>query len=262
MPNVAQILDYLWTLAPKSFAMEHDNPGLQCGRIGNRVNRILVALDPFFSVAEEANAVQADLVVTHHPVTFGLKNITDADETGRTLLYLIERRIALIAMHTNLDAAQGGVNDCLAQCLGLQNTSVLDPMGMDMEGKAYGIGRVGTVSPCELATFLEQVKSALGCPVVHAINGGKPVHRVAVGGGSCSGMLAQVAALGCDTFVTADVKYNGFADARALGISMIDAGHYYTEQVICTHLAKKLASAFPDVEVLCAKTKTECAFFA
>ena len=74
--------------------------------------------------------------------------------------------------------------------------------------------------------------------------------RVAVGGGACADLLRDALALGCDTFVTADVKYNGFLDAKALGVNLIDAGHYPTEQVVCPVLAKWLAAGFPQVEIL------------
>ena len=78
----------------------------------------------------------------------------------------------------------------------------------------------------------------------------RPVRRVAVGGGACADMLRDALALGCDTFVTADVKYNGFLDAKALGVNLIDAGHYPTEQVVVPVLAKWLADGFPQVEVV------------
>ena len=77
----------------------------------------------------------------------------------------------------------------------------------------------------------------------------RPVRRVAVGGGACADMLGQALSMGCDTFVTSDVKYNGFLDAKALGVNLIDAGHYPTENVVCPVLVKWLTNGFPKVEV-------------
>ena len=97
--------------------------------------------------------------------------------------------------------------------------------------------------------FAAFVKEALGANGVRYVDARRPVRRVAVGGGACADMMKDAVALGCDTFVTADVKYNGFLDARALGLNLIDAGHYPTEQVVVPVLAKWLADGFPKVEV-------------
>ena len=155
----------------------------------------------------------ADLIVTHHPLIFGgdLKAVNDTTETGRCLLTLIENGIAAINAHTNLDMAPGGVNDVLAQTLGLTNIQVADPEGTDEEGRPYGLIRSGEVTEMPLERFLPIVKVKLGCDALRYVNGGKPVRKVCVGGGSCAGYLAQAAAHGFDTFVTADVKYNSSA---------------------------------------------------
>ena len=100
-----------------------------------------------------------------------------------------------------------------------------------------------------LETFARFVKERLGSNGVRLVDGGRPVRKVAVGGGSCSDMMGDALALGCDTFVTADVKYDGFLDARALGINLIDAGHFPTEDVVCPVLREWLAQRFPGVEV-------------
>ena len=115
----------------------------------------------------------------------------------------------------------------------------------------YGIGRVGTVhrpglSPAEYAAF---VKEKLGSSSVRFVDGGRPVQRVAVGGGACGSMLEDAVAQGCDTFVTADLKYNQFLDAKALGLNLLDAGHFSTENVVCAPMARWLSEEFPMVEV-------------
>ena len=94
------------------------------------------------------------------------------------------------------------------------------------------------------------VKERLEAPSVRYADGGRPVRRVAVGGGSCGSMLAEAAAAGCDTFVTADVKHDQYLEAAAMGITLMDAGHFDTENVIVEPLARLLADQFPGVEVL------------
>ena len=93
--------------------------------------------------------------------------------------------------------------------------------------------------------FAAFVKEALGANGVRYVDARRPVRRVAVGGGACADMLRDALALGCDTFVTADVKYNGFLDAKALGVNLIDAGHYPTEQVVCPYWPNGCPPASP-----------------
>ncbi len=254
MAAVKDIFHYLDSIAPFATQLDFDNAGFLVGRGDRQVHRLLVSLDITEEVAREAVERGAELVVSHHPVIFHpAKSVTDADPVGRTLLALIEGGVAAICAHTNLDASVGGVNDALAQRLGLTDLSVLEPSGVDGEGHTIGIGRVGTLAGGEapgLAAFAAQVKEALGANGVRYVDAGKPVRRVAVGGGACGDMLELARAQSCDTFVTSDVKYNQFLDARDLGVNLIDAGHYPTENVVCPVLVQKLREAFPEVEVL------------
>ena len=164
---------------------------------------------------------------------------------------LVKCGIAAICAHTNLDAAHGGVNGCLARVLELSGIGQLCQAGVDEKGRPYGIGRTGTVhrpglSAGEYAAF---VKEKLDSASVRFVDGGRPVRKVAVGGGACGSMMGEALAAGCDTFVTADLKYNQFLDARAMGLNLMDAGHFPTENVVCAPLAARLAKALPDVEV-------------
>ena len=253
MTTVADILNYIETaIAPPYMQENWDNVGLLCGRKERPVKKILVALDPFRSVIDEAIAAGADLIVTHHPLIFGgdLKAVNEDTETGRCLLTLIEHGIAAINAHTNLDLAPGGVNDVLAKKLGLVNITTPQPEGTDEQGRPYGLLRMGEVPEQPLDAFLNRVKTLLGCEGLRYVNGGKPVRKVCVGGGSCGGAIENVAALGCDTFVTADVKYNQFRTAFDLGVTLIDAGHFHTENPTMPIVAEKLRQAFPEVEVV------------
>ena len=247
--NVCQCID---AFAPFETQWDLDNSGFQVGRRDREVTRILVSLDITREVVEEAAQLDAQLIVAHHPVIFHpVKSVIDGAPTGEILLALIEHKIAAICAHTNLDAACGGVNDCLAEALELTEIGQLQQAGVDAQGRPYGIGRVGTVhrpglSAREYAAF---VKEKLGSACVRVVSGGKPVQKVAVGGGACGSMLEDVVAQGCDTFVTSDLKYNQFLDAKALGLNLLDAGHFPTENVVCGPMARWLSEAFPRVEV-------------
>ena len=250
MTTVHNIFEALDRKAPFSLQMDFDNAGFLVGRGGQEVTTLLVALDVTEEVVKEAAALGAQLIVTHHPVIFfPVKHVTDADPTGRKLLALAEHGIAAICAHTNLDAVADGVNDQLARTLGLQKIEQLHQDGVDPSGVPYGIGRVGEVPAVSLPDFAAHVKRCLHTEGVRVADAGRKVHRVAVGGGSCGSMLGDVLAKGCDTFVTADVKYDTFLDAKAQGINLIDAGHFATENVVCPMLAEYLKSCFPQVTV-------------
>ena len=261
MATVAEILSFLNTIAPPEMKEDWDRVGLNCGRMNKEVRRILVALDPFDAVCKEAKAVGADLLVTHHALLWNPGFITDTTEQGRNALFLIENQIACINAHTNLDCAPGGVNDILATKLGLQNIQVIQPKGIDSQGRPWGLLRQGTIAKQPLPQFLSIVKTGLGCEGLHYVDAGKPVHKVAVGGGSCAGGMAQAVAAGCDTFVTADIKYNQFWDAKDLGLNLIDAGHFHTENPVCRYLAQALRDAFPEIIVTVSAQHKDCAKF-
>lgn len=263
MPTVADILQYTETIAPPYMKEDWDNVGLLCGRKDKEVSKILVALDPFRNVIDEAIEEKADLIVTHHPLIFGspLLSVSEDTETGRNLLALIENGIAAINAHTNLDLAPSGVNDILAATLGLENIEVVNPEGEDAQGRPYGLLRCGTVADQTLPAFLNHVKTALHCDGLRFVDSAKPVHKVAVGGGSCADYMQEALAAGCDTFVTADIKYNQFRTGYELGLNLIDAGHFHTENPTMPVLAENLRQVFPEVEVVLAENHSECMKF-
>lgn len=262
MITVSDILNYLDTLAPRSMKMDWDNVGLLCGSKNAPVTKVLVALDPFDAVCEEAKDIGAELIVTHHGLIFQpIKAITDETVIGGRILSLCRYGISAINAHTNLDCAPGGVNDRLAQMLDLDNIRVIDPMGTDEQGREWGLLRMGDVARQPLSEFLATVKTSLGCEGLRYADGGKPVCKVAVGGGACAGEMRAAIRAGCDTFVTADVKYNQFWDAQDLGLNLIDAGHFATENPIVAVLAEKIAAAFPDIQVINSERHHDCMKF-
>ena len=262
MTTVADILRLVETLAPRSMKMDWDNVGLLCGSKAASVTKLLVALDPFEQVVQEAADWGAELIVTHHPLIFQpTKAVTDETSIGRCIMSLCRHGISAINAHTNLDQAPGGVNDVLARTLGLQDIQVINACGVDSEGNQWGLLRCGEVPAQSLDAFLGHVKAALGCKGLRYVSGSKPVRKVAVGGGSCASGMLEALDAGCDTFVTADIKYNQFWDAHDLGLNLIDAGHFATENPVVAVLAEKLQVAFPDVQVKISEKHNDCMKF-
>lgn len=251
MIRAYEIEQALFAWAPRSLAEDWDNVGLLCGRADKEVARVLVALDPFEDVAEEAIRLGADAIVTHHPLIFVAPHeVTDRTSVGRTILALARADIAAINAHTNLDCAVGGVNDVLARTLGLADVRVIGPEKTDGQGRTCGLLRAGTVKETTFSEFAASVKARLGCPGLRCVDAKKPVRSVAVGGGACAGEMLDALDAGCDTFVTSDVKYNQFWDAHDLGLNLIDAGHFYTEDPVCDALADFLRTRFPALTVI------------
>ena len=244
MITVQQVEQTLFDWAPRQLAESWDNVGHLVGDPDREVRRILVSLDITERVVQEAADGGFDLIVSHHPVMnctwHPVQTLRTDDRQGRILTKLTENRISAICMHTNLDAAEGGVNDVLAQKLGLEGLTPLT------EEK---IGRIGTLK-CEmpLVEFTRFVIESLGCNGLRYTDCGKPVHRVAVGGGACGDYIPQAIAAGCDTFVTSDLRYHDFLDTTEL--HLIDAGHFPTEDVICEPLVTYLQRAFPTAIVM------------
>lgn len=254
MTTVSDILQFLNTIAPPHMRMGDWDPiGLNSGHADAEVTTVLVALDPFSEAIEEAISINAELLLTHHPLLFDSGMITDETCQGRRALQLIENKIAHICAHTNLDCAPGGVNDCLANALGLKDIRIIHPAAAE-DGALYGLLRQGTVKAQSVEEFLSHIQDALHTNGLR-YTGSNVVHYVAVGGGACGSELMDAYRAGCDTLVTADVKYNQFRDAYDLGMNLIDAGHFHTERPVCEYLASRLREAFPALNVVISNTQ-------
>ena len=246
MATVHEIEQSLFSWAPRALAAEWDNVGHLVGKPEQEVGRAVIALDITERVVQEAVGLGAQLIVSHHPVMNvrwherELQTLRDDTRLGGLLTMLVKNDVSAVCMHTNLDAADGGVNDCLAAALGLEG---LVPLNEEK------IGRVGTLDREKgLEEFLRDVVKSLGCGGLRYRDGGRRVRRVAVGGGACGGYIPQALAMGCDTFVTSDLRYNDFLDTR--GINLIDAGHFPTENVVCPAIRAYLAEHFPALQTV------------
>lgn len=235
MKTVQEILDIIDGFASWASALDWDNSGLQAGWLQQHVQKIICALDLTPEVAEQALSGQVQLIVTHHPVFYrAAKSVTDRDWQQELVLQCIKQGISVISVHTPWDAADGGVNDILANVLGLQDIQPLDLV--------TGIGRTGFLSQdMDLRDFAMFVREKLGLDSVTFVNGGKRVHKLALCGGV--GMDFQDMALehGCDTFLTADIRYHEAQKAKFSGLNLVDGTHQGTEGLSVACLADRLA---------------------
>lgn len=242
--KVCEAVETINIHAPYSLAYEWDNSGFIAGRKDTEIKKILISLDFTPEVLGEAIENGCNLIITHHPYIFkGISKITDETSVGDTLLKLIENKISLICAHTNLDRADGGINDILCDKIGLKNISHIGQIIQNT-----GEFRVGEWDGT-LNRLVSSVKSVLGSTVRISISNDKDVKKVGVCSGSGCEFTECAKQNGCDVFLTADAKYHDFQRAAELGIILIDAGHFETENIICTHIA----DMFKNTETLISK---------
>lgn len=240
MPTVQQIFEQLCAIAPLELQTSFDNSGFLVGRGDREVRKALLSLDITLPVIREAEDLGADLIISHHPLIFHALKELRPNGPGEKALLLAEKGIAALCMHTNLDIAEGGVNDVLIHLLGAQPEEALD---------AEGCGRVGTLPQgMPLSAFLALCKEKLQVNGLRYVDSGRPVRRLAVMGGSGADSLLDAVQKGCDTYVTADIKYHSFLDALELGLNLIDADHFCTENPVIPVLRDRLKAVFPDVD--------------
>ncbi|MCH5203493.1 MAG: Nif3-like dinuclear metal center hexameric protein [Oscillospiraceae bacterium] len=253
--KIKEILRLLDGKAPFKTAEGFDNVGLLVGSEDREIARVLCCLDITRGVIEEAVEKGAELIVAHHPVIFtALKNIPDQSPVMR----LIENNLAAAAMHTNLDIANGGVNDALVGLLGFEKLCTLDVTQADGTGFGAVCGLPKELSVRELAGLC---RNALGTGCVRFSAGcedGRKIRRAAVccGAGLDANIMRLAEENGCEAIITGDIKHNFWIEAEFRGIALIDAGHYQTEIAAKRILAKMISDEFPELCVIISENET------
>lgn len=219
LKDVVAALDGLY---PPDLAEDWDAVGLVCGDPSAEVNRVLLAVDPVEAVVDEALGTGTQLLVTHHPLYLrGTTTVATDSAKGRVVHRLITGGCALFVAHTNADRADGGVNDALAEVLGLTDLAPLEP---------GGLGRVGTLAAAMTVDELVAHAAAVLPATAWGVRGTgtAQVRRLAVCGGAGDGLLQAAAAAGADAFLTSDLRHHPAQEAPE-GLALVDAAHWATE---------------------------------
>jgi len=250
MATVADVCEFLEAFAPSALAAEWDNVGLLVGDRAQRAERVMTCLTITPASAAEAIRERVDLVVTHHPFPFKpISRLTADQPAGRMLLDLVRAGVAIHSPHTAFDSAAAGINQQLAEGLGLAEIAPLEPMATELP--ALGAGRFGRLpqpaSLGQLAARLKQFLSVAGLHVVGDLQ--MPVERVAVACGSAGELLGTAIERGCQVLVTGETRLHTCYDAEARGFALLLAGHYASERFGVERLAAVLAGQFPGLTV-------------
>lgn len=251
--TVGDVYRFIDTYAPFSTQDKFDNSGLLVGSMDAVVDRMQICLDITRQAVEEAAAKGAQLIISHHPVIFHKLSVL---ETCDPVYLLAKHGISAICAHTNVDIAKNGISDVMLELLDFRgDTKVLEPI----HGNGSGYGRIVELDfIAEAEGLAQKCKKAFGCKVVRYYDSKRNIKTVGVcsGAGGSEENVAHAAKMGCDALITGDVKHSGFIEAANRGITVIDAGHFHTENIICGQLAVMLEQRF-DATVYVAESSVD-----
>lgn len=227
--TVSKLASLLEERIPADLSESWDHDGIMVLPDGNaEVTGVLCALDCTSVAIGETKRLQCNVIVTHHPLLFRpLDRLTAADSVGKRVLECVRSGIAVLSYHTRLDSLPGGVNDCLAERIGLRNSEAFLPFA-----------RIGDVDEQPFEAFASHVSAALNVPIAQCVKANPSVRRVALVSGSGKDEIRAVLAAGADTFVTGEVMHNHLIDCAEYGLNLICATHFATERIVIPALAE------------------------
>ncbi len=250
--NVAEIAAHIEALCPREFAGNWDNVGLLVGDSNQQVQTVMVTLDVDEFVVAEAAQQGVDLIVSHHPLMFEpVQQMTEHDPVQKTVRRLVANGISFYAAHTNLDVARGGLNDKMADMLGLADTRVLD-VTVERDGIQHGFGRYTDLKTAvTLRQMLDRCKTVFGISgVKYCGDLEKTITRVAINTGGGTSIIDRCYENNVELFITGDFKYSVVRGAYERGMCVIDAGHYDTEIIAQDFFFDYLKPKFPQLRYI------------
>ena len=278
--KIKQVVDALEHYAPLPLQEGYDNAGLQVGLTeAVEMSGALLCLDVTEEVVEEAVQKGCNLIVSHHPLIFRkLARISDENYVLRTVRKAIKNDISIVSMHTNMDAATGGVNFKIAEKLGLENVRFFGGE-KEVDGVKGGNGVIGEISDedilqaTEAGKLFEEVKNhfaegiaaddlvlllrerfGVECVQCNQLLR-RPIHKVALCGGSGSFLLEEAIQAGADAFITGEMGYHEyFGHEQEIQICVI--GHYQSEQFTSEIFRSIIQEQFPEAKCYISEINT------
>ena len=232
MITVGDVYNYIDKIAPFKNQDKTDNAGLIVGNYNAKIKKILVCLDVTNRVVEEAVEKEIDLIIAHHP-----------------LMYPPISKIVgnLIVAHTNLDIAYGGISDLMLARLYFPKSEVVI-LPINPDGSGYG-RIIELDKPVSAKGLAKKCKDAFNCTVVRYIDSGKALSKVGVTSGSAEESVEAALNARCDAFICGEVTYDRMLFAIDYGLTLIEVGHFHTEDIFCEYLTEVLKSKFKEIEV-------------
>lgn len=256
MKKVKEIIEVMEVLAPTFLKEDFDNVGLMVGDNEKEVKKVLLALDCTLKVIQEAKDNNVDLIITHHPLIFRRpSSITTDTLQGKKIIELIKNDISLYSSHTNLDSAKKGLNDSIPGLLGYDTSEILEANKRDSEA---GLGRLVTLEKAiTLEDIINKVKNAFNINNLRVVKGKDEVKKIAIINGSGQDFIGRAISKGADCIITGDTTYHFASDYKEMGINIIDAGHFASEQIVFFNVMKNIINKFSDIEFILSKVEED-----
>ena len=249
MIKVNNIINEMELLAPTYLKEDFDNVGLMVGDKNKEVKKVLLALDCTLKVIEEAKKENVELIITHHPLIFiRPSSITTDTVQGKKIIELIKNDISLYSSHTNLDSVENGLNDTIVSILGFDNSKILEKNKRDDKA---GLGRIVSLKESiQLEDLISKIKKSLNINNLRVVKGKDKVNKIAIINGSGQDFIGKAVALGADCIITGDTTYHFASDYKEMEISILDVGHFASEQITFFNVMENLKEKFKDVEFI------------
>lgn len=249
MIKVNNIIKEMELLAPTYLKEDFDNVGLMVGDKNKEVKKVLLALDCTLKVIEEAKKENVELIITHHPLIFKRpSSITTDTLQGKKIIELIKNDISLYSSHTNLDSVENGLNDTIISILGFDNFKILEKNKRDDKA---GLGRIVSLNESiQLEDLISKIKKSLNINNLRVVKGKDKVNKIAIINGSGQDFIGKAVALGADCIITGDTTYHFASDYKEMEISILDVGHFASEQITFFNVMENLKEKFKDVEFI------------
>ena len=249
MIKVNNIINEMELLAPTYLKEDFDNVGLMVGDKNKEVKKVLLALDCTLKVIEEAKKENVELIITHHPLIFKRpSSITTDTLQGKKIIEWIKNDISLYSSHTNLDSVENGLNDTIVSILGFDNSKILEKNKRDDKA---GLGRIVSLKESiQLEDLISKIKKSLNINNLRVVKGKDKVNKIAIINGSGQDFIGKAVALGADCIITGDTTYHFASDYKEMEISILDVGHFASEQITFFNVMENLKEKFKDVEFI------------
>lgn len=251
--KINKVLEILNEWAPEADAQEWDNVGLLIGSEEDELTGILVALDVTEAIANEAKESGSNLIITHHPIIFSpLYTLRRREYPASVIVQLIKNDLSVYTMHTNLDIAESGVNETLAEKLKLKQIKPFD------DSELGALGRIGDLqSEVRMGDFLKELKSVLEVEsLTYKGDTSKFIKKVALCSGAGGSFIETAVRMNADVFVSSDFKHSNWLEAGDR-IALVNAGHFESEEVVLDTIIDKLGRRMQKVDISIRKAKSE-----
>lgn len=234
---------YLNEKIPRSLSCDWDNDGLMCCSDGERnISKVLFCMDVTTDAIDHAIKNGFDVIISHHPLIFkGIKSVSGDFGIPSRIIKLIKSGVSVMSFHTRFDAVDGGVNDALAEAFGLADVEKIACDGIEFM-------RVGNLpQKMSLEDFVHFAKERLNCEHIRYAVNYDTVHRLALVGGSGGDYIREAVLAGADTYLTGEIGYHRLTDCKDSQINLIEAGHYFTENISLKNLSSFVLEADPTI---------------